>query len=461
MASRTNPIKEAITAYKHAVARVRGKSAASRTSVSYSNGWFTVVDADGSTRRLRRRQLLFFAETMEAPLEPEATELSAKQTTLTSTRTVAPERPSALSAPNKPRQARKGFILFGLGVIAALVCMFVAQGLLPTPSRNGLLLKLSNSPLAKIDANQFSKARTPTTVELATNKPEKTIALATNANVQTNNLNYLRNPRSFEKLKRIIENKSAKTHRGAMNLTELVRDFDQTNRTLSYVQTVLVSTPDGSFTTRSSFQIPLDQIAFEKSRIDPNTGGDAQFFKLVIPTIADVPIISAKLSTTGTGAYSAQTTKNPEDVPMPEFGFSFSTLQDAAEVRALFLEIYTGTTNQTEMATDQAKISRNVIIGSTKEQVDAMLKDWSIRQSNRATPSTPMYYYGKDVELIVKFRSGKAVGVAVVDRPRVGVSPIPQNRFQELTELIGETPIARDILRDAQGIREFSVGDAD
>ncbi len=102
------------------------------------------------------------------------------------------------------------------------------------------------------------------------------------------------------------------------------------------------------------------------------------------------------------------------------------------------------------------------IIGSTKAEVDALLSGWSSRRSNRATESRPIYYYTKDVEIIVTFSGEKAVGVAVIDRPGAGVSPIPEARYKELVALIGGgEPKSGDINRDGSGVREFSVGDAD
>lgn len=102
------------------------------------------------------------------------------------------------------------------------------------------------------------------------------------------------------------------------------------------------------------------------------------------------------------------------------------------------------------------------IIGSTKAQVNALLSSWSSRRSNRATDSRPLYYYTKDVEVIVTFSGDKAVGVAVIDRPGAGVSPIPEARYKKLVMLIGGgQPKSSDVTRDGSAIRDFSVGDAD
>lgn len=103
------------------------------------------------------------------------------------------------------------------------------------------------------------------------------------------------------------------------------------------------------------------------------------------------------------------------------------------------------------------------IIGSSKAEVDALLNGWASRRSNRATESRPIYYYMKDVEIIVSFSGDKAVGVAVVDRPAGAVvSPISEARYKELVALIGGgEPKAGDIKREGSAVREFSVGDAD
>jgi hypothetical protein len=99
------------------------------------------------------------------------------------------------------------------------------------------------------------------------------------------------------------------------------------------------------------------------------------------------------------------------------------------------------------------------ITGSTKAQLDTLLKDWSVRKSNRATTSRPIYYYTKDVSVIVYFRDDKANGVYVIDRPGAGVLGIPQARYDELVKLIGDKPKPGDVIRDSSGIREFSVGE--
>lgn len=107
--------------------------------------------------------------------------------------------------------------------------------------------------------------------------------------------------------------------------------------------------------------------------------------------------------------------------------------------------------------TEQPKI----IIGSAKTEVDALLKDWPIRRSNRATSSRPIYYYTKDVSLIIYFRDDKADGVAVIDRPGAGATSISQTRYNELVQLIGQPPKPSDVKQDSGGIHEFYVGDTE
>ena len=121
----------------------------------------------------------------------------------------------------------------------------------------------------------------------------------------------------------------------------------------------------------------------------------------------------------------------------------------------------TGFSEDSKASTDTPK--PKVIIGSAREVVDVLLKDWPSHKSvERSTASRTIIYYVKDVEVIVSFQDGKAVGVAVIDKPGVGISPIPQARYDELIALIGGgQPKADDITRDSSGIREFSVGDAD
>ena len=129
----------------------------------------------------------------------------------------------------------------------------------------------------------------------------------------------------------------------------------------------------------------------------------------------------------------------------------------------LILGLFVRSGNSEDSKDSKEPLKPKVIMGNTREDVDALLKDWTIRPSSeRSTASRPIIYYIKDVEVIVSFQGGKAVGVAVIDKPGVGISPIPQKRFDELIALIGGgQPHAGDITSDSSGIREFSVGDAD
>lgn len=113
------------------------------------------------------------------------------------------------------------------------------------------------------------------------------------------------------------------------------------------------------------------------------------------------------------------------------------------------------------LSSAQSPKNAGTILGSDKPSVDALLSGWKIRESNRSTATRPVFYFTKDVEIIVTFVAGKAVGVAVIDRPGAGMSPITPKRFEELVTIAGGRPSPKDIFRDDVGIREFSVGDSD
>jgi len=99
------------------------------------------------------------------------------------------------------------------------------------------------------------------------------------------------------------------------------------------------------------------------------------------------------------------------------------------------------------------------IMGASKEQVDAILQGWSSRESRRSSASKRIYYYTKDVDLIVNLKDDRVVGVAVVDRPGAGVTSISESRYRELISLIGQTPTDVDLKKDSSGIHEFYIGD--
>ena len=97
-----------------------------------------------------------------------------------------------------------------------------------------------------------------------------------------------------------------------------------------------------------------------------------------------------------------------------------------------------------------------VIFGNDKKTVDSILDGWEIKESNRSTEDQKIYFYSKDVQVIVTFISDKAIKVEVIDRPGAGVSPIPETRFRELLAIIGKAPKLEDVKYDG-GIREFYV----
>ena len=72
----TTPSKtpdEIIDDYKRALAHAKGKQYASETDVAYDNGWFCVRHVDGTKSKYRRRQILFFIESLlESEIDTDA-----------------------------------------------------------------------------------------------------------------------------------------------------------------------------------------------------------------------------------------------------------------------------------------------------------------------------------------------------------------------------------------------------
>jgi|GEM_PF-6681479 len=99
------------------------------------------------------------------------------------------------------------------------------------------------------------------------------------------------------------------------------------------------------------------------------------------------------------------------------------------------------------------------VMGSTKAQVDALLRDWSVRADRTSTSETAIYRYTQDVTLIVAFRQDRAIGVYVIDNPGAGVIGISPTRADELVELIGGIIDADSLVVDESGFREFGIGD--
>ncbi len=150
------------------------------------------------------------------------------------------------------------------------------------------------------------------------------------------------------------------------------------------------------------------------------------------------------------------TSPKPNDIVETSEGvLSFGIRHEATELRRHAFAPPEKMASVTPETADEAK----GIIGSAKSAVDVLLKDWSSRKSNRATPSRPIYYYTSDVSLIVDFKDDKAIGAYVIDRPGAGVTSVSQSRFNELVKLIGQKPKLADIKEDSSGIHEFGVGD--
>jgi len=116
---------------------------------------------------------------------------------------------------------------------------------------------------------------------------------------------------------------------------------------------------------------------------------------------------------------------------------------------------------QDKSRVSSSAVGRITILGQRKNKVDEILSGWAVRRSRLAAALRDVYSYSKDVKMLVMFTDGKAVGVAVVDLPGLGYSPISVSRFEELCAMIGEYPKDTDIGRDDTGIREFYIGDVD
>jgi hypothetical protein len=279
---------------------------------------------------------------------------------------------------------------------------------------------------------------------------------------------YVQTNSNFTALKHLLETKTVQFTRGGMEGSERIANVSQSNGMLSYIQVLLVSTKDGDYTTRATYTVPLGTVDFARSRVEAISENDRVTYKLVVPTVEDRETITTEVFGFGSGFYSANTMKSVERHAISEFGFAFNNAAEAERTKTMINAMFAPserpqftTTSNHEPTSLSPSESARVILGSRKDQVDTILTGWTVRHSNRSAAVAPLFYYGKDVEMIVKFRADRAISVAVIDRPGVGASPISPGRYAELTNLIGGVPLVRDIIRDATGIREFSVGDAD
>lgn len=73
------------------------------------------------------------------------------------------------------------------------------------------------------------------------------------------------------------------------------------------------------------------------------------------------------------------------------------------------------------------------VVGSTPSEVNDILKGWT-SQKDPFHPKTQMSYYSADAEIVVAFKTGRAVGFAVIAR-RLGES-LSDTRENELRKLI-------------------------
>lgn len=239
------------------------------------------------------------------------------------------------------------------------------------------------------------------------------------------------------------------------SITNVTRD----EAGFAYRQLIFTKAPAGTYKVEAAYRIPFATLTGTSSRIEET--GLGSFVKFIVEAPAGKKPFHVTVREYSTGAYANNTNQGvPNDGAESYFGFTFATKSEAEEFKrawAACLSSLTPLSQDSKPPKQQA-----VIIGSAQEEVEQLLVGWRVRKSNRSTASRQVVYYIKDVEVIVSYQGGKAVGVAVIDKPGAGISPIPQSRFDELVALIsGEQPKSRDVRRDGSGIREFSVGDAD
>lgn len=79
-------------------------------------------------------------------------------------------------------------------------------------------------------------------------------------------------------------------------------------------------------------------------------------------------------------------------------------------------------------------VASSTILGSRMADIDQLLRDWK-RSEHGAGPG--YFKYDRDVRLVIHYRNGTAVGVAVLS---LGNEPISGARGAELTRLVGAAP---------------------
>jgi hypothetical protein len=305
--------------------------------------------------------------------------------------------------------------------------------------------------------SESGKSESPSAVTLLTGAAERVRDLGVKATERSN----IDPKEAFQNLKGMLEAMDVRTIKDGVQVDQKILDFNDENGIVTLRLLGTTKGPDGAFSWDSRFQVPLTACDFERAQIDPVPSSGAAAFKLTVPTANRAEAIECSVIGNGTGSYEKDSFAVPEKHRMTEFGFSFNTRDEAEDALDLFKALYGMKQAEEPIASDSSSATPSTILGSNKQDVDKILTSWTVRQSRRSTIDEPIFYYGKDVEIIVKFRKGSAVGVAVIDRPGVGISPIPKERVDELVLTIGGIPRSPDVLRDAFGVREFSVGDAD
>jgi hypothetical protein len=279
----------------------------------------------------------------------------------------------------------------------------------------------------------------------------------------------------FEDIVSCVKRLKATGSQKGVTVTQYVKTITHDERGFDFCQIAAADAPAGTVTYEVNYRIEFAALGNTSCRIEDTKNGVVKF-------IVHAPLGMRPFATTvrqeATGAYTKNVNPSEKVTGMESyFGFSCSNMTEAMELKLIWTDFVSKLATTSKPANlapadklaksatvnpTQPAVHRTTIIGSTKDEIDTLLKGWSIRRSNRSTEQRPIYYCTQDVDIIVTFMQGKAIGVAVVDRPSAGVKGITPRRFEELIALIGGgRPKAADVLQDSSGIREFSIGDVD
>ncbi len=164
--------KQIIKEYKRALAHAKGKRYSNETGVNYENGWYHVLNVDGTETSCRKRQLLYFAERL---LEQEL-DSAAYDEALSRRRTkpvvqhpafdaeaynrdvaerIAAHEQAKIAAQPKPPQVSFAGLLLSLLVIAASIG-FIRWGYLDNQEQKQKV----ETEKQRVEAEREAKART-------------------------------------------------------------------------------------------------------------------------------------------------------------------------------------------------------------------------------------------------------------------------------------------------------------